>query len=88
MTPLGRKVLPKMSFKIDKELEDALKEARCYSKFKSFPPLYQRVRAYNVTFYKKIDKNTYQKALDHLISETKKGNMFGEWNDYGRLVNY
>ena len=88
MTSLGKKSLPKMSFKIDKDLEDALKKVRCYSKFKSFHPLYQRVRAYNVTFYKKIDKNTYQKALNHLIDQTKKGIMFGEWNDYGRLLDY
>ena len=27
----------------------------------------------------------YQKALAHLIEETKRGRMFGEWNDYGRL---
>jgi hypothetical protein len=24
-------------------------------------------------------------ALDHLIRETRRGRMFGQWNDYGRL---
>ena len=51
MTDAGRAVLPKMgprSFKLDAEVESALKQARVYTKFKSFPPLYQRVRGYNV----------------------------------------
>lgn len=89
MTSAGRRALPPMgarSFRFDPELEEALKKARVWSAFRSFPPLYQRIRAYNVTFYKNRDPQTYQKALNHLISETKKGNMFGEWNDYGRLL--
>jgi uncharacterized protein YdeI (YjbR/CyaY-like superfamily) len=89
MTDAGRRVLPPMgprSFRIDEELETVLKKARVWSSFRSFPPLYQRIRAYNVTFYKTRDPQTYQKALTHLITETKKGKMFGEWNDYGRLI--
>ena len=88
MTPAGRKILPKGKFKIDEEIISALKEARCYKTFKSFHPLYQRVRAYNIMFYKDIDISLYNKALNHLIEETKKGKMFGEWNDYGRLLDY
>ena len=30
--------------------EAALKQARVYSKFKTFPALYQRTRGYNVSF--------------------------------------
>ena len=30
----------------------------------------------------------YEQALAHLIEETKKGRMFGEWNDYGRLTDF
>ena len=89
MTDAGRRVLPPMgprSFRIDLELETALKKARVWSAFRSFPPLYRRVRAYNVTFYKTRDPQTYQKALAHLIAETRKGKTFGEWNDYGRLL--
>ena len=91
MTELGRKVLPPMgknSFRMDHDIETAMKRARVWTIFKSFPPLYQRVRAYNVTFYKKRSPDAYEKALSHLISETKKGKLFGEWNDYGRLLNY
>ena len=87
----GRKVLPPMgprSFKFDEDIIKALKERRCYTTFKNFPPLYQRIRAYNVSFYKTKDKAIYDKALKHLIEETEKGKMFGEWNDYGRLLKF
>ena len=89
MTDAGRAALPKMgprSFRIDPEVEAALKKARVWSRFRAFPPLYQRVRAYNTAFYKKRDPAAYEKALSHLIEMTKKGRMFGEWNDYGRLT--
>ena len=88
MTDAGRKVLPPMgprSFRIDPELEAALKKARAWSRFKAFPPLYQRVRAYNVSFYKKRDPEKYERSLARLIEKTKKGEMYGEWNDHGRL---
>lgn len=89
MTEAGRAVLPAMgprSFKTDGELEQALKKARVWKKFKSFPKLYQRVRAYNTAFCKTRAPETYEKALRHLIDETRRGRMFGEWNDYGRLT--
>ena len=90
MKEAGRAVLPPMgprSFRIDPEIEKALKEARVWSKFRSFPPLYQRVRADNLSFCKKRDPEQYEKALRHLIIETKKGRMYGDWNDGGRLEN-
>ena len=71
---------------MDPDVEAALKRARAWSKFKSFPPLYQRIRAYNVMFYKKRNPEMYRQTLDHLIRETKADRMFGEWNDYGRLL--
>ncbi len=89
MTNLGRAVLPDMdvrNFKIDADIEVSLKKARVFSQFKKFPPLYQRVKAYNIAFYKDRDKATYQRMLDRLIKETKQGTMYGEWNDYGRLL--
>lgn len=89
MTPLGRNALPPMgsrNFRIDDEVASALKQHRVWSRFRSFPPLYQRIRAYNVAFYKKRDPATYATALAHLIAETRAGRMFGQWNDYGRLL--
>lgn len=89
MTDWGRAVLPPMgprSFRMDPDVEAALRGARVWSKFCSFPPLYRRIRAYNVAFYKQRNPALYEKSLRHLIEETKKGQMFGEWNDYGRLL--
>lgn len=91
MTESGLMVLPEMeirSFKIDPFIEKKLKEARSWSKFKQFPPLYQRIRAANIAFYKTRNPDMYEKMLEHLIFETKAGKMFGEWNDYGRLLDY
>ena len=91
MTKEGRKVLPPMgknSFVIDEDILNALRKAKCVRKFKAFHPLYQRVRAYNVAFYKSISDEAFKKGLDHFIEETKKGKMYGNWNDYGRLLNY
>ena len=91
MTDAGRTALPAMgprSFKVDADVTSALKAARCWTKFRQFPPLYQRIRAYNVAFYKNRDPETYEKALASLIAHTKRGEMYGEWNDYGRLLDY
>ena len=91
MTDAGRAVLPAMgarSFTVDPDIKTALKRARAWSRFQAFPPLYQRVRAGNIVFYKKRDPAVYEQMLSHLITETKKGRMFGEWNDYGRLLEY
>ena len=91
MTDAGRAVLPAMgprSFKADPEIMQALKKARVWSKFKAFPPLYQRVRLYNLSFYKDRNMKEYEPALQNLIEKTRQGKTYGEWNDYGRLLDY
>ncbi len=90
MTDTGRAVLPDMTqpFVIDREIEKALRDQRCWTAFRRFPPLYQRIRVYNVVFYRKHSPGLYHKALSHLLSQTKKGRMYGEWNDWGRLLDY
>ena len=91
MTERGRVVLPKMgprSFRADPEIEAALKQARVWTAFRKFHPLYQRVRLYNLAFCRKNNPAAFGRSLDHLITETRKGRMFGEWNDYGRLLDY
>lgn len=87
MTDAGRAVLPDLEepFVFDEEVRVALEGAGALEIFLSFPKLYQRVRVYNVVFYRKRDKAQYEKSLAHLIKETAKGRMFGQWNDYGRL---
>ena len=89
MTDAGRAVLPPMgprSFRIDPDVAAALRQARVWTKFRAFPPLYQRIRAYNVAFYKMRAPAQYETALAHLIEMTRQGKLYGEWNDYGRLL--
>ena len=91
MTDAGRKVLPPMdsrSFVADPEVEKALKEAHCWTRFKALPPLYQRIRLYNLAFHKNRHPESYQRMLVHTIETIKEGKTFGEWNDYGRLLEY
>ena len=91
MKECGLKILPDLNlrhFKFDIDIINSLKKERLWTRFKSYPFLYQRIRAYNITFYKTRNKEMYFKALNHLIEETKKNKMYGEWNDYGRLLDY
>ena len=75
MTQRGRVVLPPMgprSFAVDPAVERALKQARVWSKFRAFPPLYQRIRAYNAAFLRKHSPQAYEKAVSRFIAETKR----------------
>ena len=88
MTDAGREALPddlNKKFVLDKDIKKRLLNAKCLKTFLSFPKLYQRIRVYNINFYKYRNHEQYKKALKHLIKETKAGKMYGQWNDYGRL---
>lgn len=90
MTDAGRAVLPDMSpsgFIIDAEILRALKaEDAVWENFCSFPALYQRVRIDTIQIKKK-QPDLFQSRLQKLIRNTKKGVMYGEWNDNERLLN-
>lgn len=91
MTDAGRAVLPDMSlsgFKIDGDILKALQsDTQVWENFLKFPPLYQRVRIDTIQIKKK-QSELFQSRLQKLIENTKKGVMYGEWNDNGRLLNY
>lgn len=91
MTQAGKKVLPNMSekgFNIDIDILEALKKDEIvWANFHKFPSLYQRVRIDTIQIKKK-NPQLFQKRLEKLIENTKKGIMYGEWNDNGRLLNY
>lgn len=91
MTQAGKKVLPDMSekgFNIDIDiLEELKKDEMVWANFHKFPSLYQRVRIDTIQIKKK-NPQLFQKRLEKLIENTKKGIMYGEWNDNGRLLNY
>ncbi|WP_429247666.1 YdeI/OmpD-associated family protein [Limosilactobacillus caviae] len=90
MTNAGRKELPDMSedsFKIDKDIQAAFNDhPQAWQNFQSFPKLYQRVRIDSIQRDKKKDRAVFDKRLAKLIDQSEQGKMFGEWNDYGRLL--
>lgn len=91
MTDAGRAVLPDMSssgFIIDDDILQALKaDHEVWENFCNFPALYQRVRIDTIQIKKK-QPDLFQSRLRKLIDNTKKGIMYGEWNDNGRLLDY
>lgn len=91
MTEAGRAVLPNMSLSsvsIDKDILKALQcDYEVWKTFQRFPDLYQRIRIDTIQSQKK-NNELFQKRLQKLVDKTKQGIMFGEWNDYGRLLDY
>lgn len=91
MTQAGKKVLPDMSekgFNIDIDILETLKKDEIvWANFHKFPSLYQRVLIDTIQIKKK-NPQLFQKRLEKLIENTKKGIMYGDWNDNGRLLNY
>lgn len=90
MTDAGRAVLPDMSeggFVMDKEIRQAFAENPvAWENFLSFPALYQRVRIDSIQRDKKKDRAVFERRLKKLIDKSAAGMMFGDWNDYGRLL--
>ncbi len=86
MTDAGRAVLPAdTEYVIDPEVECDLIAAGVWEAFCALPPLYQRIRGANLSYYKHGSEQAYQKMLSHTVETAREGKTFGEWNDYGRL---
>lgn len=87
----GRKVLPDMdydSFKVDKVIEQRLKEERqVFENFSAFPALYKRVRIDTIQSNKN-QPELFNSRLDKFIANTKENKMYGQWHDNGRLLDY
>ena len=56
-----------------------------WQNFQSFPPLYQQIRLWNVERRRRYPKE-FDTLLRNLIEHTRKGQMYGDWNDGGRLL--
>ncbi|MBU8596648.1 thymidylate synthase [Shouchella clausii] len=87
----GMKALPDMrpeSFTIDKEIETRLKEdEQLYQNFIHFPELYRRIRIDTIQSYRN-EPDIFNKRLKKFIDHTRENNMYGQWNDNGRLIDY
>lgn len=91
MTAEGRRVLPDIDgigYKMDELIEKQLKEAdHAYENFMQFPELYRKIRTDTINQVKN-QPELYKKRLDKLIENSRKGKMYGTWNDNGRLLKY
>lgn len=91
MTEHGRKVLPDLcnnDFIMDKVIENRLRENEdTYSNYINFPELYRRIRIDTIVQVRN-NPELFEKRLNKFIEKTKNGEMYGAWNDNGRLLNY
>ena len=83
--------MPDMSeagFVIDAKILAALKDdPEVWNNFQRFPSLYRRVRIDTIQINRRMRRpELFKKRLDKLIENTRKGIMYGEWNDNGRLL--
>lgn len=88
MTDAGRRVFPNMDFVVDSRIKELILSSGVHDEFSKMPNLYIRVRVNNLTFALKNNPKSFQKTFDLFVKKTKAGQMYGEWNDYGRLLNY
>lgn len=92
MTKLGLAILPDLDkqFEILPEIEAALKEnPEAWRNFNTFPELYRRVRIDKIQ--NDLQRNRpecYETKLRKLIEASENGLMIGDWNDFGRLLDY
>jgi uncharacterized protein YdeI (YjbR/CyaY-like superfamily) len=90
MTEAGRAVWPDMSengFAVD---EDILRELQAdpvlWENYQRLPELYKRVRIDRIQYLKEARPALFRNRLDKFIENTRKGTLYGEWNDHGRLT--
>lgn len=89
MTDAGRAAIPA---DIEKRLmpkEDILAALKAdqivWKNFRSFPQLYQSIRIWNIECSRK-NPAVFDRMLANLIDHSRKGEMYGDWNDGGRLL--
>ncbi len=91
MTDEGRRVLPdldSLSFRIDQVIERRITEdQQVYDHFRAFPNLYKRVRIDTIQSVKN-QPELFRSRLDKFITNTSENKIYGQWNDFGRLLNY
>ena len=90
MTDSGRRVCPDLDdeFVMDAEIiEEFMSHPVAWTNFQSFHPLYQRIRIDNIQSFK-FQRDIFDNRLAKLITASEKGKMIGQWNDFGRLLNY
>lgn len=94
MTDAGRAVYPDSNVgwmsggcQVDSDILVALQaDSVVWANYQKQPELYRRVRIDTIQFNKKIRPELYRTRLQKYIENTRKGILYGEWNDGGRLT--
>lgn len=69
-------------------IEQRIKEdQQVYDHFRAFPNLYRRVRIDTIQSAKD-QPGLFRSRLDKFITNTRANKMYGQWNDFGRLLDY
>ena len=70
--------------------EDILRELQSdpvlWENYQRLPELYKRVRIDRIQYLKEARPALFRSRLDKFIENTRKGTLYGEWNDHGRLT--
>ena len=89
MTDAGRAALPDMSegsFTVDDDiLQELQSDPTLWDNYCRLPELYKRVRIDRIRFAKDKQPQLFKNRLDKFIENIRKGILYGEWNDNGRL---
>jgi uncharacterized protein YdeI (YjbR/CyaY-like superfamily) len=93
MTESGRNALPETlkmgDLVIDPDILDTFRKSPvAWEKFQRFPELYRRIRIDTIQRDKRKDIELFWRRVKRLVQKSEQGEMFGDWNDYGRLLNY
>lgn len=93
MTDAGRAGMPRTStgdvFVVDEAIERAFsRHPEAKKNFHRMPLLYQRVRINTIQREGHKDEERFQKRLNRLIENSARNQLFGDWNDYGRLIDF
>lgn len=90
MTDSGRAVLPDLDaeFIICPEIiENFKRNPVAWTNFSKFPGLYQRVRIDNIQRNKACTE-MFESRLKKLIEASERNEMFGDWHDHNRLLDF
>ncbi len=88
MTEAGFATLPNLAaeFAVPPDIVEALqREPNAWTHFLTFPELYRRVR---IGYIEEVRKNPHEfhRRLQNFIQKTARNQLFGNWNDGGRLA--
>ena len=87
MTEAGRATLPDLEkpFVVAEDIVAALQaQPGAWANFEVFPDLYRRVRVGNIEEMRKNGVE-FERRLRNFVSKTARNQMYGNWNDGGRL---